>query len=42
MKSEASKLPKGLVLGRYENIHIRLTGSYNFYMALVPNFIICM
>ena len=27
MESEASELPKGLVLGRDENIHIRLTGS---------------
>ncbi|CAN6714584.1 unnamed protein product [Malus baccata var. baccata] len=27
MKSEASELPKGLVLGRDENIHIRLTRS---------------
>ncbi|CAN6711543.1 unnamed protein product [Malus baccata var. baccata] len=27
MEPEASELPKGLVLGRDENIHIRLTGS---------------
>ena len=27
MESEASEFPKGLVLGRDENIHIRLTGS---------------
>ena len=27
MESEASELPKGLVLGRDGNIHIRLTGS---------------
>ena len=27
MESEASELPKGLVLGRDENIHIRLTRS---------------
>ena len=27
MDLEASELPKGLVLGRDENIHIRLTGS---------------
>ena len=39
MKPEASEFPKGLVLGRDENIHIRLTGStplgdvgsYNIY-----------
>ncbi|RXH84790.1 hypothetical protein DVH24_040138 [Malus domestica] len=27
MEPEASELPKGLVLGRDGNIHIRLTGS---------------
>ena len=27
MELEASELPKSLVLGRYENIHVRLTGS---------------
>ena len=27
MESEASELPKGLLLGRDENIHLRLTGS---------------
>ena len=27
MEPEASELPKGLSLGRDENIHIRLTGS---------------
>ena len=40
MESEASELPKGLVLGRDENIHIRLTrstplddvGSYKVYL----------
>ncbi|RXH73602.1 hypothetical protein DVH24_016424 [Malus domestica] len=43
MKSEASELPKGLVLGRDGNIHIRLIGStplddmgcYNLIMKLL-------
>jgi len=42
MEPEASKLPKGLVLGRDENIHIRLiestplsdVGCYNFPCVL--------
>ena len=39
MEPEASELPKNLVLGRDENIHIRLTGS----TALddVGSYIIC-
>ncbi|CAN6559427.1 unnamed protein product [Malus baccata var. baccata] len=44
MEPKASELPKGLVLGRDGNIHIRLTrstplgdvGSYNYKYRLEP------